>query len=701
MKTDYLSIDKVFSSGGNVHYILPHFQRHYSWDEKNWKTLLDDALAVYEEAELEENGELDFERLPEHFLGSLVIIEDGLKSGNITALKLVDGQQRLTTVSLLLCALRYLVKDTHAELSQNIRPLLVNNTKHELLHFKLLPTTKYDDRTAYTSIIEQGFSDNPISKIPRAYEYLKTQLSQKILSGLIEPERLFQILSHSFQVVFINLSRSESPYKIFESLNAKGIPLTQGDLVRNYIAMRLPGSSQEEVFNKSWAEIDDLLKEERKVGKLGELTAFLRHYLAVDSSVLCNEEHVYARFRDFMQKNFKNDNTFIEQLGVLKRFAKYYDKLLRPEKDVNAELLKRLNTLEISTAYPFLLAAYDAQEQNIISSAQLKELLQVLENYMVRRYIAGESSSYLNKMFPTLWKEVSIGDFSASLRAVLSNKTYPPNRKIQEALLNRSFYSSSGREKTVLILESIEQRLWQGTGAIVKLDGKASLEHIMPQNISNIQQWQEALGTNWRQLHNDTLHLLGNLTLVTQEWNSGLSNRPFAGVDGKKVKLAGNGLRLNSQYFSSIEQWNEAAIQERAKFLAEKIIEIWPSFGTSTKVASATLYTVPQVVTIDGKTFEVESWRDVLHKTADYLVGMGRFEAMQKEAPTYFKENSPDKEGDRRYRKLSNGLLIYVRLSGDTITELCYRLVHAAGLNKASWNVQIKQIANQSATYKK
>lgn len=462
MRADSFKIAKVFSSGGDIHYVLPHFQRQYSWEQPNWQTLLDDAFALYDE--------YDPEKEPlEHFLGSLVVINDGNRNGIIPAFNLVDGQQRLTTISLLLCALRDLIQDSHPALAKRTDKLLRNPDEDGDIRYKLLPTTKYGDRDAYTALI-RGETPLPCeSGIPEAYKYLQNQLDQKISSGDIQPEFLYIVISNCFQVVFIDLNHDESPYQIFESLNAKGRPLSQADLVRNYIAMKLPTKHQETVFKNHWEKIEHLLQEKRTVGKsrIGELTAFLRHYLAMASRVLCSQEHIYARFRDRCEREFDETTQFIDEIKTLQTFAEYYDRFLRPEREPDPEVrgaLYRLNRLELSTAYPFLLMAFSAYHSAKITKDEFLDLLNVLENYLVRRQVCGEPTNFLNKMFPTLWRDIQIEmendlPFKAALRQALGNRRYPSDRNVEQAIRSRKQYDSSSQEKLCLILESINRHL--------------------------------------------------------------------------------------------------------------------------------------------------------------------------------------------------------------------------------------------------
>jgi len=312
----------------------------------------------------------------------------------------VDGQQRLVTISLLLCALDRLVGATHPEVSRRIQKLISNPDEAQDNYFKLLPTKKYGDRAAYAAIVRgETVLPKTESRIPEAFEYLFKELEGRILRGEIEPNRFFIALTNCLQVVFINLDQKERPFEIFESLNAKAKPLSPADLVRNYIAMRLPAKKQEETFEKYWAPIDELLQEKRTVGKsrLGELTAFLRHYLAMLTGLLPNEQHVYERFRDRMEKEFSDTEAFIDEIAVIKRYAEYYNRLLRPIHEPDQVIrtqLKRLNVLEVSTAYPLLLAMYEARFQARINDKEFLEGLETIENYLVRRFVAGEPSNY-------------------------------------------------------------------------------------------------------------------------------------------------------------------------------------------------------------------------------------------------------------------------------------------------------------------
>lgn len=685
MKADSLKISKVFSSGGDVQYVLPHFQREYAWEKENWQTLLNDVLEIY--------NVYTPEKEPEHFMGALVVINDGTRNGVIPVFKLVDGQQRLTTISLMLCALGRIAETSHPPLYKRIRRLLTNQDEEGQLFFKLLPTTKYGDRDAYLALLNSAELPSGLdSKIPEAFNFFYKELDARVKHPVehLDPEQLYMVLANSLQVVFIDLDQGERPYEIFESLNAKGKPLSQADLVRNYIAMKLPEKRQGDVFEKYWSKIEMLLQEKRKVGRsgLGELTAFLRHYLALRNGLLPNERHVYERLRDRIEKEYAQPADFEQEIATLKNYAEYYDRLLRPEHEPDERIrtkLRRLGTLEMSTAYPFLLAAYDAYSNGKLSKDEFSEGLSILENYMVRRYLSGEATNYLNKMFPALWRELSLTRFSESLRKVIVTKNYPPDHRIKRDVLTEQVYDkrSDTRSKITLILESINRHLsaQAKSGGYTVLDDDSTIEHIMPQTLSA--EWKKHIGTHWEQVYGDYLHTLGNLTLVTQGWNSELSNSHF---EEKRAKLSGHALRLNSDYFGAgIDRWDDEAIRARAEFLLDAILKLWPELGAP-PVVQKTTGTKPYSLTMMGQTFVVTTWRDVAFYTAQAISEL--VDDFDAQIASHMQSYFDHQQFQSACRQLPNGWWIYMNLSAASVKNFCRNMLSLAGIPEDEWQVE-------------
>lgn len=678
MKADSFKIAKVFSQGGDIHYVLPHFQREYRWQRQHWQTLWEDALTTYEE--MPENDLAA--ATPEHFLGALVVVPDGTAQATIPIHKLVDGQQRLTTISLFLRAFAEVVHTSHPGLARNARKLLLNSDAEGDLQLKVLPTTKNNDRDVYRAVI----AGTPIpsnSNVYQAYEFFKKRLSKESETSEFDAAKIFQVITSAFQVVFIELDKNESAHQIFESLNNKGEKLRESDLVRNYIAMRLPIKEQERAFREEWLPVEELLSEERMVGRssLGELTAFLRHYDALRTNVLPSEKTIYARFRDASKP--LNDVDFLTSLREMRRYAGFYHELLHPEtmdETAMTQSLQRLAALDISTAYPFLLAMRDEHERGVISTSQFAEACSHLENYLVRRFLVAEQTAYLNKMFASLTKFIDWENFTASLAKNLRERNYPSDERMRQTLVTRSLYDKAhSRERIVMILERIDDSLHAGSDVKTVLDGAATLEHILPQTPSAA--WMEELGDELEETAREWKHTLGNLTLVTQSYNSSLSNDAFS---DKKERLIEHGLRLNSEYFSQpITLWNAAAITERANWLIEQIIQIWPSLLPQ-NAAQSNNVGQPHKLVIETYEFSVASWRAVLRRVGDYLAeGDANFDLLSQQVPHML---APQEFRFASHR-LANDWYIYLNLSGKDSMKALTKLMTAAGIS--DWRVEV------------
>jgi len=675
MKADEYKIQDVFYSGGSVQYKLPHFQREYAWEKNNWKMFFDDVMSMYDDR----SGTTS-----KHFLGTIVVMTDGTHGISMTVHKIVDGQQRLITASLLLCALRNSISPEQ-KLSKEINSYLINPREDGEFHFKLVPTTQYGDKQAYFSIIlREQFNGNSESKITDAYKYFRKRISDK---NQLDLERFVKCIVAGMEVVFVKLAKNEQPYKIFESLNAKGKALTQPDLVRNYVAMRLPISEQEQVFGNYWVDIQRTLQDRRKIVRgMGELTAFLRHYLSYNSGQLPTANRVYETFRNRMEtKEFSSVDQFIEEIKVIHRFSRYYNKLLRPQNEPNEEIqdqLIRLNTLAFSSPYPFLMYLYDLYDKNSISSDEFLKTLKTIENHVVRRFLAGESTPYLHNMFPILKRDIDENRISQTTTEALLNKKYPSDHRLHQELISNKFYHKESK-RVVVVLKTLNRRLSQKqkTGGYTVLDSEPTIEHIMPQKMSD--EWQEHLGDFWEEDHEDYLNTIGNLTIITKEWNSSLSNSEF---HEKKSKLAQNALLLNKKYFSQdIAKWNADAIRERTKYLTGLILEVWPALGEQPNSVTGTK---PTSLTILGDSFDVKNWREVAIQTAQTILELAGAEEFESLAGKFNKDFKRECLDDKAYKKMPNGWCLRVRRSAEDVVRFCKKLVTSAGLSEKDWDVK-------------
>jgi len=443
--------------------------------------------------------------------------------------------------------------------------------------------------------------------------------------------------------------------------------------------------SDPKIFEEHWAVIERLLQEKRPVGSspFGELTGFLRHYLAACTGNLYNREHIYARFRDRIRREFPEPKAFIAEIIKLRHFAEYYDRLLRPEHEPNrsiAAILGRLETFEMSTAFPFLLRAYEAHDSKRMSDAQFISLLNTVENYAVRRFLCGKQANFLNTMFPTLWEEIDFDQFPDSLHTLLATKQYPTDQDVRNAIRFGKLYTRN-QQRLDLILTSINRSLSRDSDAYTVLGGLATLEHVLPQSRSPA--WEAELGEGWPEVYREQLHTLGNLTLVTQSWNSSLSNAPFA---EKRERLAESGLRLNSEYFGKeIERWDREAILARADWIADKVLEAWPSLDTPPYIDHTTGIR-PVAVTILGTRYPVKTWREVMYRTAETVAEWlgSAFPPFAERYPKLFSQQpSP-----HRPRQLSNGWWVYLNLSRASVLKYSRQIVVAAKIPEPEWHVE-------------
>jgi len=449
----------------------------------------------------------------------------------------------------------------------------------------------------------------------------------------------------------------------------------------------LPESRQEVVFHKYWAEIESLLTENRTVSRIGELTAFLRHYLAFRTGVLFNKDNIYARFRDRMERDFAQEEAFADEIKTINRFAGYYNILLRPENlSVTniGDALNRLNILEAATAYPLLMGMFDNLEQGKITQQVLLEGILLLENYFVRRFLAGEQSGYTNKMFPALGREIDYSRFAISLRQSLSQKNYPTDNRVREGIRSASLYDHRKQQRVVYILNRINYFLSEGSGAYTILDSEPTIEHIMPQTLNN--SWKSALGSDWQDIHQDYLHTLGNLTLVTQDWNASLSNTTF---QNKLEKLKNHGLRLNQDYFGSqhvFSNWDAQAIQDRATYLSDFVLRIWPSISGNNAKSNPS-GRKPQSVTILGQTYAIKYWRDMAYIMAETVHSLVEdFDSIASSIPTIFSDYERPKS-----RQLTDKWWIYMNLSSTSVINLCKRLIILADLSEVDWEYTLDE----------
>ena len=643
---------------GTKQFVVPLFQRSYSWTKKEWDILWNDITDLYE---------MDVPRV--HFFGSVVNMPATSVPEGVAKYLLIDGQQRLTTIYVLLSILKdYAARQGQKMLSDEItETLLINKYKQGGDHYKFMPTQV--DRKAFKSVIENEEYD-PDNQIVQAWKYLQ----KKVKTSGFEIERIKKIVTSNFSIVSITLDTNDNPYLVFESLNAKGRSLSQADLIKNYFFMRVDVSKQEEIYSRFWEPMQKNLGD--------DLSEFIRHYMMRHGGNIRQTDVYYA-----LKDEVSAENT-IDYLTSLNEYSIYYRNMKYPKNISDSEIrvrFERLNWIEVTTAYPLLLYIYGKYDNGNITKEEFCGVIDVIENYLIRRFVCDYKTNTLNKTFGAAYSYLSKYDdvdIVEGISSYLSGKGDPKDDEFAERFMNTKLYGGGDRlQKTKFILASLEKSFKHKE--IVALDN-LTIEHVMPQTLSDW--WVDYLGDDAFVIQDMYLHTIGNLTLTA--YNSDLSNKPYP---EKRKYFSESHLELN-KYFLFSQEWKKDDIIKRAKSLTMKALEIWPYFG-SEEVASdvdSKSYSTPQSVYCLGRYSKVRSWRDVLTFTLETLYEElpEYFEQIVKTYPKWF---AKDEKQLRAPRLLSSGYYIEVNDSANAIYSKCQKILDAVHLVDADWKVEYEK----------
>lgn len=535
---------------GQKQYLIPLFQRPYSWRRQNWEALWQDVVDLYAS-----------DSLKQHFLGSIVTLGQPATAAGVNSLLLIDGQQRLTTLSVLLAAVRNkAATNQHQELGERIHGLyLVNQFARGSNLYKILPSHR--DRAPYFQIVG-NHGEPSASLIGEALSFFTAHLSDTIGGHAVDLERLEELLLGRLCLVSISLDPEDNVYRIFESLNGKGLQLTQADLLRNYFLMRLPAEDHEAHYREHWQPM-----EQRLPGRY-LLDDFIRDYLVKDGEFVRGGD-VYQEWKHRMDP--VGVAGVADELARLSRHSEYYSRLVFPDREPDASVrarLRRLNRWGGTTSYPFLLNLYEDVTRGSLSSQDLANVLLLIESFLVRRMFANVPTNDLNRLFIRLYAQLPANvDRVEGTWAALSDpgRRWPTDEECLDDVLVYPLYTDSRPDQRKMILETLEESFEHKE----KVDlAPLTIEHVMPQGLTD--EWREILGPEAAEIHRTLLHTLGNLTLTG--YNAPLSNLPF---ERKQQILRDSHLELNRQITAS-EVWDGPAIAGRAHSLAERVIRLWP-----------------------------------------------------------------------------------------------------------------------------
>ncbi|GAA9058437.1 DUF262 and DUF1524 domain-containing protein [Helicobacter pylori] len=543
MEADATTLLNFIKDNQKNQLVIPIYQRLYSWEKEQCKQLWDDIVKT---------GGSD--QIEGHFIGSILYVLDGITHSD-NALLIIDGQQRLTTITLLLTALRNHLSDEvkRKEIEDHY---LINSDKDGDKKFRLILSES--DKDTLLSLIDKNKRkpSEPSSKIVENFK-----LFEEWVSNTDKLETIFKGLE-KLMIVEIALEKGkDDPQLIFESMNSKGIELTQTDLIRNYIVMETEIEKQEGFYNKYWRAMEEEFKQNKKL-----FDRFVRHYLTIKTREIPNVNKVYAALKDYRQK----EGIGIEDLlKDLQKYCGYFCRIVfkkESDKDLN-KALSFLVDLEMDVIYPLLLELYSDYSDGVLSKADFISIIALIESYIRRRAVCGLDPNSLNKVFPSFTKHIQKNEYFKSLKAHFGSLTekqrFPNNDEFKDCFITIDFYKFQKKEYFFERLENFD------TKEPVNAKG-LTVEHIMPQKLT--EEWKRDLGENFQEIHDKYLHTIGNLTLTG--YNPEYSNKSFQEKRDMEKGFKDSPLRLN-QGLRDLKSFGEEEIKKRANDLADLALKIW------------------------------------------------------------------------------------------------------------------------------
>ena len=533
---------------------IPIFQRTYSWTESQCAQLWDDIIRAGTD-----------ENVPAHFVGSIVYIEKGLyQVSSQSPLLVIDGQQRLTTVSLIIEALARHLDDREPIKGFSARKLrnyyLLNQDEDGDQRYKLL-LTQTDEQTLLAIVDQKELPDPCSLRLRENFRFFERKVRDlgenvgPLCKGL---EKLI--------LVDISLSRDhDNPQLIFESMNSTGLELSQADLIRNFVLMGLVPDEQERLYKDYWRPMELAFGQD---AYNRHFDGFMRHYLTIKTGEIPKIGQVYEEFKSFAKR--QEQNSIDSLLADLHKFARYYCAMaLGKESERSlADAFRDLRDLRVDVAYPLLLELYDDYSNCVLLLDDFVEAVRYIESYVFRRAVCSIPTNSLNKTFATfgrsLKKDRYLESMLAHFQQLPSYRRFPNDDEFAREIKVRNLYNN----RTSYWLRRLEN---YDRKEPVPVD-EYTVEHILPQNENLSTAWQLALGEDWRIVQEKWVHTLGNLTLTC--YNSEYSDRPFAEKRDMKGGFRQSPLRLNLG-LAEPDTWNENAIRERAERLANQAAEVW------------------------------------------------------------------------------------------------------------------------------
>lgn len=601
-----------YMEGSKKRFIIPVYQRNYDWKTENCKQLYDDLIKVIKN------------KRRSHFFGSLVSVYE--PSGRNTEFLVIDGQQRLTTVSLLFLAMYNLIDagvivPNDSSLGKQIyEDFLVDKYQPEETRIKLKPVK--NDQKAFGKLFSSVDEHIRESNLTTNYNYFY----ERIQKQEITIDELFDAIC-SLEIINITLNNEDNPQLIFESLNSTGLDLSEGDKIRNFILMGLPSKEQDEYYDKYWNRIEECTKY--------DVSSFVRDYLSVKQMAIPSQKKIYISFKEYVEQQSIEAEELLKELLA---YAKRYEILLcgGTKNKVLDSCIYRLNRLETTVTRPFFLEVLRLYDEEKLDMSQVADTFLITENYLFRRTICDLPTNALNKIFLLLHREIIryegndvdyVEKFKYALLSKKEKARFPDDEEFSAGFTDRQVYQMNSKNK-IYILERLENFSTAEDKDVYGHcdDGIYSIEHIMPQHLTPA--WVKALGDDYEQIHETWLHRIANLTLTA--YNSKYSNSTFEEKKSMKNGFEDSGIRMNT-YIAKKDKWTLAELEERNQYLMGRALEIWAAPTTTFKPIEKQLdsYTLDDDTSLSGRQIArfsyknteqpVSSWVEMFQKVLQIL----------------------------------------------------------------------------------
>lgn len=600
--------------GGKNHFVIPVYQRRYDWKTENCRQLYEDLKKVIRS------------HRSSHFFGSIVCSVQG--NGSQVEYYVIDGQQRLTTVSLLLLALHNLlaqhkISSDSADLCEEIRDCyLISKYSHDSDKFKM--RLLKGDRDAFRLLFGDEQDFDLTSNLTHNYQFFCDVLRKQEVSV----DELYNAIG-KLSVISITLDADDNAQLIFESLNSTGLALEEGDKIRNYILMNQPPQVQNQFYEEYWLKIERCTR--------NDVSPFVRDYLSIKRQSTPSVNKVYQEFKSYAESTGHQIELLLQDML---HYARLYEKLLTGSSGLQEPALdgcmKRMNWLEISVTRPFLMEVLSLNQGGKLTTGEVSQVFSIVENYLFRRNICEVPTNALNKIFLNLNREVLRYDGTAdcyvdkliyALLAKRDSGRFPDDIEFSAALEAKQVYLMRGKYKAYLF------ERFENFGTVETKDvfqhlenGTYTIEHIMPQHLTPA--WTESLGPDYAKIHADWLHRLANLTLTG--YNPTLSNKTFLEKrDAEDGGYKASGLRMN-QKIARKDRWGLAELQERSQEMVERAKQIWGYPSTAFQPMQQELESCTlddDELALTGRTLQRYSYQNVEQPAASWA---DMFESMVK-----------------------------------------------------------------------